>query len=67
MPIPYLADQYEERRVSDKEFLYLLKQFTKGQVKIRSILSLPLWDAVLGANPSSLGIATGTFRNFMYT
>lgn len=67
MPIPYLADQYEERRVSDKEFLYLLKQFTKGQVKICSILSLPLWDAVLGANPSSPGTATGTFRNFMYT
>lgn len=67
MPIPYLADQYEERRVSDKEFLYLFKQFTKGQVKIRSILSLPLWDTVLGANPSSLGTATGTFRNFMYT
>lgn len=67
MPVPYLADQYEETRVSDEEFLYLFKQFTKGQVKFPGILSLPLWDAVLGANPSSLGTATGPFRNFMYT
>lgn len=67
MPIPNLADQYAETRVSDKEFLYLVKQFTKGQVKIHSILSLPLWEAVVGANPSSLGTATGPFRNFMNT
>lgn len=67
MPVPYLADQYKETRVSDKEFLYLFKQFTKGQVKIRDTLSLPLWGAVLGANSSSPGAATGTFRNFMYT
>lgn len=29
MPVPYLADQYEETRVFVKEFLYLFKQFTK--------------------------------------
>lgn len=62
MSVHYLADT-AETAVSYKEFLSkFLKQLTKELVKTHCILSLPLWEAVVVANPSLLGTTTGPFK-----